>query len=129
MISTMIKNARIRSTMFGRENRGIMTFMTFMIYIEFDKSMTCGIGGWTLDEYSPTTKTRLFKTESMEVISKILDVVGVDKWEDLPGKYIRFEDRGWGSTIDKIGNIIEDKWLDLREFFEEIDVKENGKIE
>lgn len=27
--------------------------------------------------------------ESMEAISEILDVVGVDKWEDLPGKYIR----------------------------------------
>lgn len=112
----MLKNARIKSTMLGREDHGIMTFM---IYIEFDKGTTCGLGGWALDEYNPTTKTRLFKIESMELLSKILDVVGVERWEDLPGKYIRFEDRGWGSTIDKIGNIIEDKWLDLREFFEE----------
>ena len=55
--------------------------------------------------------------ESMEAISKILDVVGVDKWEDLPGKHIRFEDAGWGSTVTKIGNIITDKWFDMREFF------------
>ena len=53
----------------------------------------------------------------MEVISEILDVVGVDKWEDLPGKYIRFEDGGWGSTVTKIGNIIKDKWFDMRNFF------------
>ena len=112
----MIKNAKIKSTMLGREDHGIMTFM---ICIEFDNDMVCGIGGWSLDEYNPITKTRLFKVESMEVISKIIDVVGVDKWEDLPGKYIRFEDHGWGSAIDKIGNIIEDKWLSLREFFEE----------
>lgn len=45
------------------------------------------------------------------------EVFGVDKWEDLPGKYIRFEDNGWGSKTTKIGNIIADKWFDLKEFF------------
>ena len=44
-------------------------------------------------------------------------IVGVDKWEDLPGKYIRFEDNGCGFTVTKIGNIIKDKWFDLKEFF------------
>lgn len=70
-----------------------------------------------LDEYDPKTKTQVFKSESMEVISKILEVVGVDSWEKLPGKYIRFEDNGWGSTVTKIGNIIDDKWIDFKEFF------------
>lgn len=55
----------------------------------------------------------------MEAISKIL-VVGVDKWEDLPGKYIRIEYNGLGSTVTKIGNIIEEKWFDLKEFFGKI---------
>ena len=63
------------------------------------------------------TWTRVFRAESMEVISKILEVVGVDKLEDLPGKYIRFEDNGFGSNVTKIGNIIDEKWLDFREFF------------
>lgn len=49
---------------------------------------------------------------------KIMDTVGVERWEDLPGKYIRVESGGWGSTITKIGNIIKDKWFDLKEFFE-----------
>ncbi len=111
----MIKNARIKSTMLGREDHGIMTFM---LYIEFDKCTTCGVGGFALDEYDSMAKTRLFKPESMKLLSEILDVVGVERWEDLPGKYIRFEDNGWGSTIEKIGNIIEDKWFDLRGFFE-----------
>lgn len=66
---------------------------------------------------SKETKTRVFKAKSMESISELLDVVGVDKWEDLPGKYIRFEDNGRSSSITKIGNIIEDKWFDLEEFF------------
>ena len=54
----------------------------------------------------------------MEVISKILEVVGVDYWEELPGKYIRFEE-GRAGIIEKIGNIIEEKWIDFLEFFEE----------
>lgn len=108
-----IKNAKICSTMLGREDHGIMTFM---IYISTDCSY-CGIGGYCLDEFNSATQTRVFRAKSMEAISKILEVVGVDKWEDLPGKYIRFEDNGFGSTVTKIGNIIEEKWFDLEEFF------------
>ena len=110
----MIKNAKIQSTMLGREDHGIMTWM---ITIKFDKCVSCGVGGYALDSYDKETKTRVFYAESMESVSKLLEVVGVDKWEDLPGKYIRFEDNGWGSIITKIGNIVEDKWFDLKEFF------------
>ena len=99
--------------MLGREDHGIMTFMIYIDASDF----SCGIGGFSLDEYSNDVKKRIFKAESMEAISEILDVVGVDKWEDLPGKYIRFEDDGCGSTVTKIGNIINDKWFDMREFF------------
>ena len=109
-----IKNAQIKSTMLGREDHGIMTFS---IYIKFDKCVGCGIGGYALDEYNKETKTRVFRAESMEVISKILETVGVETWEQLPGKYIRIKDNGWGSTIDEIGNLMEDKWFNLREFF------------
>lgn len=108
-----IKNARINSTMLGRDDHGVMTFM---IYISAD-GFDCGIGGYCLDEFNSATQTRVFRAESMEAISKVLEVVGVDKWEDLPGKYIRFEDNGRGSTVTKIGNIIEEKWFDLEELF------------
>lgn len=109
----MIKNARITSTMLGRDDHGIMTFM---IYIDAG-DFSCGVGGYCLDEFNPATQTRVFRAKSMKAISEILNVVGVDKWEDLPGKYIRFEDGGWGSTITKIGNIIKNKWFDMRKFF------------
>lgn len=110
----MIKNAKIRSTMLGREDHGIMTFMIYIDASDF----FCGIGGYCLDEFDSTTKTRVFRAESMEAISKILEVVGVDKWEELPGKYIRFEDNGLGSTVTKIGNIIDDKWFDIESYFD-----------
>ena len=108
-----IKNAKISSTMLGREDHGIMTFMIYIDTCDFD----CCIGRYCLDEFNPATQTRVFRSEPMGVLSKILEVVGVDKWEDLPGKYIRFEDNGFGSNVTKIGNIIDEKWLDFREFF------------
>lgn len=109
-----IKNAKISSTMFGREDHGIMTFM---IFVDFDRCVTCGIGGYALDMYDREKETRVYTAKGLEAISKILEIAGVDTWEKLPGKYIRFKDNGWGSTIDEIGHIIEDKWFNLREFF------------
>ena len=108
-----IKNARITKTMLGREDHGIMTFM---IFVEFDMSV-CGIGGYALDQYDRETKSRVFSVKGMEAISRILEIADVERWEDLPGKYIRFKDNGWGSTIDEIGHIIKDDWFNLREFF------------
>ena len=108
-----IRNAKITSTKLGREDHGIMTFM---IFIECCGG-GCGVGGYALDAYDKETKTRVYSPKSMEIVSKILNVVGVESWEDLPGKYIRFKDNGWGCTVDEIGNVIEDKWLNLREFF------------
>ena len=110
-----IKNAQITSAMLGREDHGIMTFM---IFVKFDKGTQCGIGGYALDSYDKNLKKRVFKANSMEAISKILDVVGVDEWNKLNGSYIRIKDNGWGSTIDEIGNLMEDKWFNIKDFFE-----------
>lgn len=51
-----------------------------------------------------------------EYIMRIMDVVGVSSFNDMVGKYIRVE-AGWGDTVDKIGNITEDKWFSQKEFF------------
>ena len=109
-----MKTALIVSTNLGREDHGIMTFMLNIR----TGSYGCMVGGYSLDEYQKSTKKRIFYPKSMEVISKILEVVGVDYWEELPGKYIRFEE-GRAGIIEKIGNIIEEKWIDFPDFFEE----------
>ena len=31
--------------------------------------------------------------------------------------YITIEGHGWGSTIDEIGNLIDEQWFNLRDFF------------
>jgi hypothetical protein len=117
-----IKNAQITGTKLGREDHGIMTFM---IFVRFDVAVTCGIGGYCLDQAvttyaddKPYHTQRVFRAEGLEAISKVLDTVGVDNWEDLKGKYIRIKDNGWGKSIDEIGNLMEEKWFNMREFFE-----------
>lgn len=52
-----------------------------------------------------------------EYLMRIMDVVGVEKFQDLKGKYVRVANKGWGSTIKIIGNIIQDQWFDAETFF------------
>ena len=113
MKNAEIRNAKITGTMLGREDHGILTFF---IDVEFG-SAVCGVGGYALDYYDSDTKRRVYSPRSMEAISRIMETVGVAKWEDLTGKYIRVKDNGWGSPIDEIGNLMEEKWFNLREFF------------
>lgn len=113
MNEATIKNAIITKTTLGKEDHGIMTFM---ISVEFD-GCGCGIGGYALSGKDPITGKVGFSAKGLEAIAKICEVVGVENWEDLPNKYIRIKDNGWGSTIDEIGNLMEEKWFNIREFF------------
>ena len=51
-------------------------------------------------------------------VKRILEVVGVDTWEELVGKHVRVA--GDDFEIKGIGNIIEDKWFYPEEEFNEI---------
>ncbi len=108
-----IRNAKITDTFLGREDHGILTFV---IHVEFG-GCCCGIGFYALDHYDRELTKRVFSPKSMEAISRILETVGVDSWEELQGKYIRIKEKGWGQTIDEIGNLMDDKWFNLKEFF------------
>lgn len=59
----------------------------------------------------------------MEYLIRIMDTVGVERFQDLKGKYVRVALKGWGSSVKIIGNIIKDQWFDAETFFE--DKKEN----
>lgn len=59
----------------------------------------------------------------MEYLMRIMDTVGVEKFQDLKGKYVRVATKGWGDQVKIIGNILKDKWFDAETFF--IDKKEN----
>lgn len=62
--------------------------------------------------------------KGLESIMRIMDVVGVERFNDMQGKCIRVATKGLGSSVKIIGNLIKDKWFDIDEFFKED--KNNG---
>lgn len=104
-----IKNALIESTSLGIEDHGIMTFWLHLAY----PSGGQGFGGFALDIWHEQDRRRVGTAFGLEAIMQTLRVVGVEKWEELPGKYIRVD--ADSSQIHRIGNIMEDDWLDLEE--------------
>lgn len=99
-----IINAKITSTSLGIESHGIMSSW---LTLEWDGGGV-GWGGYVLGGES-----------GIKYIEEILNVVGVESWEKLKGQYIRVETGGWGSKCDKIGNLLKDKWISNKEFFDQ----------
>lgn len=108
-----IRNAKIESVSITMEDHGCLTW-----WLSLDGGgWGVNIGGYVIghgylgaDHFDGSAK-------GMESIARVMDTVGVSRWEDLPGKYVRVADADWGNTITKFGNILEDKWFDCREFF------------
>ena len=109
-----IVNAKITHVSISMADHGCLTFR-----ITLDGGSWCaGYGGYCighgfLDSDSFTAENG----GGLVAMMRIMDAVGVEKWEDLKDKYVRVVDDGWGSSIKKIGNIIDDKWFDIDEFF------------
>lgn len=120
----MIENARITKVSLSMADHGCLTFGICVT----GGGWGCNIGGWAIGhgycgaDYFDSTGAGLV------AMMKIMDVVGVERWEDLQGKYIRIDSDGWGSTIHKIGNILKDDWFDIREFFENAKPNDKGIV-
>lgn len=110
-----IHNAKITGTMLGIEDHGIMTFL---VYLESD-CWGIGFGGYALDEYDTKLERRVGIGMSLDLLKEIMEVVGVDKWEDLEGRYVRVASEGWGGKALGIGNILKERWVYPEEFFSE----------
>lgn len=111
-----IVNARITGTNLGIEDHGILTFMIFLEWPGCGQ----GLGGYCLDKpISRDCETRAGFGPGLIAIRKILETVGVTKWEDLKGQLVRAKVDGWGSSRPPIiGHILEDRWFDLKEFMD-----------
>lgn len=124
-IDVEIVNARIDSTMLGVEDHGIMTAMIGLDYGGSHQSF----GGYGMDE--PIKENGEFKGRrgtayGCEFIRRVLEVVGVERWEDLKGRHVRVKrPKGLGGTIIAIGNIIKDQWFDPKELASEIGLRES----
>lgn len=108
-----IENAKIVSTSLGTEDHGIFTFW---LNLEGD-GWGVGFGGYALDGFDEIKNTRVLQPIGAAAIQEVLRVVGVSIWEELPGNYVRVVTDGPGGKVTRIGNLIEDKWLDVDEFF------------
>ena len=107
----MILNAKITSADIFIEDHDILTFA---ISIETSAGWSTNIGyfylDWTKDE------RRVPAPYTSKVIRAILETVGVRRWSDLVGKYIRIDDNDrHNSSITKIANLMKDNWVDLRD--------------
>lgn len=93
-----ISNATIDSTSIRLESHGIPTFCLHLS----QGALHQGFGNYDLRDYGA------------DPLFQILKVVGVECWEDLPGKHMRIrrDKEGAGGIIRAIGHIVEDKWYE-----------------
>ena len=108
-----IRNAKITGTSLTMADHGVLCY-----YLTLDMGGSgCNYGGVVIGKgYLGADKFEGY-AKGTEALIRIMDTVGVDRWEDLKGRYCRMVDPGLGGIVTKIGHIIEDKWFDQREFF------------
>lgn len=113
-----IKNARITGADLDMQDHGCMT-----LSLGLDGGgWCCNYGGYCLGYGYLGAKEFEGSAKGMESIMRIMDVVGVERFSDLKGKYVRVATKGWGSTVKIIGNVIKDQWFDIEEFFKDGEV-------
>ena len=76
-------------------------------------------GGWALGHGYLGAATFEGSAAGLECLMRIMDTIGVERWEDLKGNYCRIR-RSQDGLIRTIGNITKNKWFDVRSFYEEV---------
>ena len=102
-----IKNAKITEVELSMTDHGCL-----VMYLTLDG------GGWGCC-FDGFLGCESFKgsEKGTEYIMRTMDTVGVEKYSDLVGSYVRVAEKDF--SIQIIGNIIEDKWFSPKDFFSE----------
>ena len=114
-----IRNAKITSTFLGF-NHGCLTFWLNLDYGGSGQSA----GGYVLDTYDKGKGGRIGHACGSGIIGKILEIIEVESWEELPGIHIRVKATHGG--VSEIANVLKDNWLNFSEFFKAYDSGHNG---
>lgn len=108
-----VKNAKITNVDLSMADHGCL-----------DMSMTmdgggwgCVFGGYALGNGYLGADTFRGTAAGLEYIMRVMDIIGVEKFNQLKGKYARcvFDD---SQRIVMIGHITSNKWFDPKEFFD-----------
>ena len=98
---TESKNAIIKSAEIEIEDHGLLTAW---LLLDYGDSSAQGFGGFCL-----YNKNFRGKDRAGHFIQRILEVVGVKKWNNLAGKTIRVKATMTG--VEAIGHILKDDWF------------------
>ena len=110
-----IENALIESVDLSMADRGCLTLAMTL------KGGGWGVvyGGYCLGKGYLGADDNFFSgsASGMEYLMRIMDTVGVERFQNLKGKYVRVAIKGLSGPVKIIGNILEDKWFDAETFF------------
>ena len=107
-----IENAKISSVTLSMADHGCLTFMIFVEGSGWGQ----GFGGWSIGHGYLGANEFEGSAAGLECMMRIMNAVGVERWEDLEGKYCRIQ-RDSKGTITSIANIVDDNWFNVRDFF------------
>lgn len=112
-------NAQITKASLTMESHGCLT-----IYLTLQGSgRGVQFGGHNLGRGYKGAKTFTGSAKGTEYIMRIMDVVGVSRFEDLEGKYVRVVETDGDSVVKEIGNIVANKWFNVEDFYRKEDEK------
>lgn len=114
-----IINAQITSTSLGCNDSPAFTFE---IWLKGADGNNYRFGDRCLDTYDRDMKRRIGTAKGMDFLMQTLITIGVSRWEELPGKYVRIvitKKNIQYVSVSVIGNLMKDKWLDAEKFWEE----------
>lgn len=103
-------NAQIKKTKLGFIANGICSFD---LILDIQGGGGVVVGGWALDTPDEKKQKRIGSAYGMNVIMRILKVVGVDTWEELEGKYVRIKDIHLNDRVSSIGNLMREEWVNF----------------
>lgn len=106
-----IENVRIDSVSITMEDHGCLTFLIRVIGNGFG----CGIGNYIGGHGYLGSRYWSGSGSMLVAMMKIMNVVGVERWESLRGQYCRVKIND--GIVVSIGNIIRDNWFDIKQFF------------
>lgn len=109
------RNAIIDSASIDIE-RGML--LSGWIYLSYGGGECQGFGGLVL-YLDKTCKHHTLESFAGHWIYRVMEIAGVEKWSQLPGKSIRvrLDKEGLGGTIKGVGHIINDDWFMPEEDF------------